>query len=176
MLFFTNFSKHDTGSLHRKTAHCPGSCTVCLILLCCCLAAPCRAENNSGSADNQTLQVTFISLKPGSTIGPSCLRLHADSSLDFSINGEPLTKTGGIWSTQTNRFSASINFSIDKQPSFHYRLELDGYLLWGLHVGRARLREYDRKERQTQEIGFLFYAAPPNFFTAQQHTKESGKQ
>jgi hypothetical protein len=102
--------------------------------------------------------------------------LHADSSLDFSIEGETLINTAGTWSAQTNRFSASVNFMIDKQKSFHYRLELDGYLLWGLHAGRARLREYDSNERQTQEIGFLFYAVPPDFFTAPQHTKESGKQ
>ena len=42
----------------------------------------------------------------------------------------------------------------------------------GLHAGLAHLREYDRSGRLTQEIGFLFYAMPPGFFTAQQRSKE----
>ncbi len=151
------------------------------ILLCCCLGLyayprPCRAQSPSGAADNQTLPVTFISLKPGSTIGASNLDLHADGTLDFSIDGETLIDSRGTWSAQENHFRAAVDFTVDKRASFHYRLTCNGYRLMGLHAGRALLSEYDRSERLTQEIWFLFYAVPPKFFTAQQHAEEDDAQ
>lgn len=152
------------------------------MLLCCCLATlyayprPCQAQSPSIAADNQTLPVTFISLKPGSTIGDSNLHLHADETLDFSIEGETLIDSRGIWSGQENRFRVAVDFTVDKRASFHYRLTLNGYRLMGLHAGRALLSEYDRNGRLTQEIGFLFYAVPPGLFTAQQRAKEDGAQ
>jgi len=61
---------------------------VCLML--CCWLAPlhgpipsCQAQTLADTADNQTLPVTFISLKPGSTIGTSILHLHADGTLEI---------------------------------------------------------------------------------------------
>ena len=128
------------------------------------------------AADNQTLPVTFISLKPGSTIGAANLHLHADGTLDFSIEDETLINSRGTWSQQENRFAAAIDFTVDKRASFHYRLTLDGYCLMGAHAGRAHLREYDSRERLTQKIWFLFYAMPPEFFTAQQRAKKDGAQ
>ncbi len=139
-----------------------------LLCLCCCLAGlhahtqPCRAQNPLDAADNQTLTVKFISLKPGNTIGSAHLHLHANGTLDFSIEDETLINTGGTWSIQTNSFSAAVDFTIDKQVPFHYRLTFDGYRLMGLHAGRALLSEHDRHERLTQEIWFLFYALPPD--------------
>lgn len=148
-----------------------------MVLLCCCLglyAYPrtCRAQSPSDAADNQTLPVTFISLKPGSAIGASNLDLHADGTLDFSIEGETLIDSRGTWSGQENHFRAAVDFTVDKRASFHYRLTCNGYRLMGLHAGRALLSEYDRSERLTQKIGFLFYAVPPGFFTAQQRAEE----
>jgi hypothetical protein len=122
------------------------------------------------------LPVTFISLKPESTIGASNLDRHADGTLDFSIEGETLIDSRGTWSGQENHFWAAVDFTIDKRASFHYRLIINGYRLMGLHAGRALLSEYDRSERLTQEIEFLFYAVPPEFFTAQQRAKEDGAQ
>ena len=153
-----------------------------MVLLCCCLATlymhprPCRAQSPSDAADNQTLPVTFISLKPGSTIGASNLHLHADGTLDFSIDGETLLDSRGTWSQQENRFAATVDFTVDKRASFHYRLIFDGYRLMGADAGRAHLCEYDQQERLTQEIGFLFYAVPPGFFTAQQRAEEDDAQ
>ena len=151
------------------------------MVLCCCLtgllyAHPffCLAQSPSETADNQTLTVTFISLKPGSTIGASTLQLHADKTLDFSIESETLIDSRGTWSQQENRFTATVDFTVDRRTSFHYRLTFDGYRLLGLHAGRALLSEYDHSERLTQEIGFLFYAVPPGFFAAQQHTEKDG--
>jgi hypothetical protein len=91
------------------------------------------------------------------------VHLHADGTLDFSIDGETLINTGGTWSIQTNRFSAAVDFTIDKQTPFHYLLNLDGYCLMGLYAGRVRLCEYNRHERLTQEIWFLFYALPTDY-------------
>jgi hypothetical protein len=151
------------------------------MLLCCCLAGLlhahphfCLAQSPSDAADNQTLPVTFISLKPGNTIGASNLQLHADGTLDFSIDNETLTNSRGTWSQQENRFAARVDFTVDTRASFHYRLVFDGYRLMGLHAGRAHLYEYDRNRRLTQEIWFLFYAIAPEFFTAQQHAEEDG--
>jgi len=177
MIAFTEVSKHDTDSLQRNTnrffgiraGHAPRILTVRVLLwLCCCLAGlcalslPCWAQSSSDAADNQTLTVKFISLKPGNTIGSAHLHLHANGTLDFSIDDETLINVRGTWSTQANRFSASVNFTIDKQAPFHYRLKFDGYRLRDLHAGRAYLYEYDRHERLTQEIWFLFYALPPD--------------
>lgn len=152
------------------------------VLLCCCLATlymqphSCRAQSPSDAADNQTLPVRFISLKPGSTIGASNLDLHTDGRLDFSIEGETLINSRGSWSEQKNHFTAAVDFTVDKRASFHYRLIFNGYCLMDLHAGRALLSEYDRSEGLTQEIGFLFYAVPPGFFTAQQHAEEDDAQ
>jgi len=121
---------------------------------------PCHAQNPVDAADNQTLQVRFISLKPEHTIGSTQLHLHADGTLDFSIEGETLTNTTGTWSIKTNRFSARIDFTIDKQACFHYRLQLDGYYLLGMYAGKASLFEYNQPGRLTQHIRFLFYALP----------------
>jgi hypothetical protein len=178
MIVFTDVSKQDTDSLRRnpdqlsgfRAGHAPRIFTVRVILwLCCCLTIlfvhthPCRAQGPLAAADNQTLSIKFISLKPENTIGDSNLQLHADGTLYFSIEGETLINTRGTWSIQTNRFSASVNFTIDKQTPFHYLLKFDGYRLRGLHAGRATLYEYDRHERLTQEIWFLFYALPPDY-------------
>ena len=122
---------------------------------------PCQAQNPLDTADNQTLPINFISLKPGNTIGASQLYLYADGTLDFSIEGETLINTRGTWSTQTNRFSACVDFTIEKQPSFHYRLQLDGYCLLGMYAGTANLFEYNHPGHLTQQIHFLFYALPP---------------
>jgi hypothetical protein len=128
----------------------------------CVYAHLCRAQSPLSAADNQTLSIKFISLKPENTIGDSNLQLHADGTLYFSIEGETLINTGGTWSIQTNRFSATVDFTIDKQTPFHYLLKFEGYCLMGLYGGRARLCEYDRHERLTQELWFLFYALPPD--------------
>jgi hypothetical protein len=152
------------------------------MLLCCCLATmyvnpcSCLAQSPSGAADNQTLPVTFISLKPGNTIGASSLDLHADGTLDFSIDNETLPDSRGTWSQQGNHFAATVDFTVDKRTSFHYRLIFDGYSLRSAHAGRAHLYEYDRNGRLMQKIGFLFYAVPPEFFTAQQRAEEDGAQ
>ena len=153
------------------------------MLLCCCLAGllyahplSCLAQSPSDAADNQTLPVAFISLKPGSSIGDSTLHLHADGTLDFSIDGETLPDSRGTWSQQTNRFAANVDFTVDKRTSFHYSLIFDGYSLRGAHAGRAYLYEYDRNRRLMQKIRFLFYAVPPGFFTAQQRAEEAGAQ
>ena len=141
---------------------------VCLIL-CCCLtemcvyAHPCRAQSPLSAANNQTLSIRFISLKPGNEIEASTMHLHTDGTLDFSIEGETLINTGGTWSIQTNRFSATVDFAIDKQMPFHYLLNFDGYCLMSLYAGRARLCEYNHHEHLMQEILFLFYALPPDY-------------
>jgi len=140
--------------------------TVCLVLCFCVLGLyaytqPCHAQNPVDAADNQTLPIRFISLKPGNTIGASNLHLHAEGTLDFSIEDETLTNTTGTWSIKTNRFSARIDFTIDKQACFHYRLQLDGYCLLGMYAGTASLLEYNHPGRLTQHIRFLFYALPP---------------
>ena len=178
MISFTDVLKHDTDSLRRnpdqlsgfRAAHAPRIFTVRVLLwLFCCLAGlhahtqPCRAQNPLDAADNQTLTIKFTSLKPGNTIGSAHLHLHANGTLDFSIEDETLINARGTWSTQTNRFSASTNFTIDKQAPFHYRLKFDGYQLRGLHAGRALLYEHDRHERLTQKIWFLFYALPSDY-------------
>lgn len=178
MIAFTDVSKHATDSLRRnsdqlswfRAGHAPRIFTVRVLLwLCCCLAGlhahtqPCRAQNPLDAADNQTLTIKFISLKPGNTIGSAHLNLHTNGTLDFSIDDETLINARGSWSTQANRFSASVNFIIDKMVPFHYRLTFDGYCLMGLHAGRANLCEYDRHELLMQETWFLFYALPPNY-------------
>jgi hypothetical protein len=160
--------KHNANSPRRKFDRYSGSRAAWLMILCCCLSLcalslPCWAQSSSDATDNQTLQITFISLNPKNTIKPSTLHLHADGTLDFSIEGETLINTGGTWSIQTNRFSTAVDFTIDKAVPFHYRLKLEGYHLLGLYAGRARLYEYDRNERLTQEIWFLFYALPPEY-------------
>lgn len=183
-------SQHSSDSVRRsairelgvRTGHASGLRVASAVLLCCCLATlymhprSCRAQSPTDAADNQTLPVTFISLKPGSTIGSSNLHLHADGTLDFSIDGETLLDSRGTWSQEENRFAANVAFTVDKLTSFHYRLAFDGYRLMGLCAGQARLLEYDQQDRLTQEIGFLFYAVPPGFFTAQQRTKEDDAQ
>jgi hypothetical protein len=141
---------------------------VCLVLCCCltemCMYAHlCRAQSPLSAADNQTLSIRFISLKPGNEIEASHLHLHADGTLDFSIEGETLINTRGNWSLQSNRFSAAVDFTIDKQTPFHYLLKFEGYCLMGLYAGRARLCEYERHRRLTQEMWFLFYALPPDY-------------
>lgn len=189
MATFADCSKHSAGSLLKNAARLCESRSghtfrlraVRAVLLCCWLGMyahprPCQAQSSSDTADNQTLPVTFISLKPGSAIGASNLHLHADGTLDFSIEGETLINSRGTWSEQKNRFAATIDFTVDKRTSFHYRLTFNGYRLMGLHAGRAHLCEYDRSERLTQEIGFLFYAMPLGFFTAQQRSKEDDAQ
>ena len=190
MIYSTHVLQHGVGSLRRNSArlrglrskHTGGLRATRAVLLCCCLATlyayprPCQAQNPSDAADNQTLPVTFISLKPGSTIGASHLYLHADETLNFSIEGETLINSRGTWSGQENHFTAAIDFTVDKQTSFHYRLTLNGYRLMGLHAGRAHLCEYDRNRRLTQKIGFIFYAVPPGFFRAQQQTEEDDAQ
>ena len=189
MITFADCSKHSAGSLRKNAVRLCGSRSghtfrlraACAVLLCCCLGMyahprPCQAQSSSNAADNQTLPVTFISLKPGSAIGASNLHLHADGTLDFSIEDVTLIESRGTWSRQKNRFAATIDFTVDKRTSFHYRLTFDGYRLMGLHAGLAHLREYDRNGRLTQEIGFLFYAMPPGFFTAQQRSKEGDVQ
>ena len=165
MIAFTNALKHNAHSPRRKFDRYSGSRAAWLMMLCCCLGlcapSPCWAQSSSDAADNQTLQIKFISLNPKNTIRPSTLHLHADGTLDFSIEGETLINTGGTWSIQTNRFSAAVDFTLVKQISLHYHLTFDGYRLMGAHAGRARLYEYDRNERLTQEILFIFYALPP---------------
>jgi hypothetical protein len=186
MISSTHVSQHGAGSPRKnafrlrglKYGHASGLGAARLMVLCCCLtvlfAQPllCRAQDPADAADNQTLPVTFISLQPGSTIGASILQLHADGTLDLSIEAEALINSRGTWSQQKNRFAARVDFTIDRRTSFHYRLTFDGYSLMGLHAGRARLFEYDGYERLTQKIWFLFYAVPPGFFTAQQPAKE----
>jgi hypothetical protein len=160
--------KHNANLPRRKFDRYSGSRAAWLMMLCCCLglcapSLPCWAKSSSNSADNQTIQIKFISLNPTNTISTSTVHLHADGTLDFSIEGETLINTGGTWSVQTNRFSAAVDFTIDKQTPFHYLLKFEGYCLMGLYAGRARLCEYDRHERLTQEIWFLFYALPPDY-------------
>jgi len=160
--------KHNADSPRRKFNRYSGSRTAWLMLLYCALglctlSLSCWAQNSSNTADNQTLQIKFICPNPKNTIRPSTVHLHADGTLDFSIEGEVLINTGGTWSIQKNRFSAAVDFTIDKQTPFHYLLTFDGYCLMGLYAGRARLCEYDRHRRLTQEIWFLFYALPPDY-------------
>ena len=167
MISFTDVLRHDTDKLRRnsnqlsgfRTAHAPRLFALRILrCLCCSLAGlyahtqPCRAQNPLDAADNQTLTVKFISLKPGNTIRSAHLHLHANGTLHFSIDNEALINARGSWSTQINRFSASANFTIDKQAPFHYRLKFNGYQLRGLHAGCALLYEHDRHERLTQEI------------------------
>jgi hypothetical protein len=189
MISATNGSQHGAGPLRKnavrlhglRSGHASRFRAARMLMLCCCLALyayplPSRAQSPSDAADNQTLPVTFISLKSGSTIGDSNLYLHADGTLDFSIDNETLPDSRGTWSQQESRFAARVEFTVDTQASFHYRLIFDGYSLIGLHAGRAYLYEYDRNGRLTQEIGFLFYAVPPGFFTAQQRAEEDSAQ
>ena len=190
MISFTHVSQHGAGSLRKnavrlwglRSGHSSGFRAARMVLLCCCLATLyvhphyCRAQSPTDAADNQTLPVTFISLKPGSTIGASNLYMHADGTLDFSIDNETLLDSRGTWSQQENRFAARVDFTVDKQSSFHYRLTFDGYSLRGLYAGRAHLCEYDRHERLMQEIGFVFYAVTSDFFTAQQRAKKDDVQ
>ena len=150
MISSTHVSQHGAGSLRKdavrlrglRSGHASGFRAARMVLLCCCLATlymhprSCRAQSPTDAADNQTLAVTFISLKPGSTIGSSNLHLHADGTLDFSIDGETLLDSRGTWSQQENRFAANVDFTVDKRASFHYRLTFDGYRLMGLHAGR----------------------------------------
>ena len=153
-----------TGSLRRRARH-AGPLALRSAFCLCCLAAlavhtpVCLADTTADAADNQTLQITFLSLKPGNTIGPSRLRLRADGTLTFSIAGETLSSLRGTWTRQDRRFSATVDFILDRQPGFHYRLVLDGYTLMDLYAGHARLREHDRHDSLVQEIIFVFYAA-----------------
>lgn len=137
---------------------------LCLCFLagpCTCIS-PCLAQDSpAGVTDNQTLQVSFLSLKPGSSIAPATLRLRSDGTLEMSIANESLTGARGEWSMQGNRFSVSTKFTVDRRPLFHYRLVLDGFGVMGRYAGRARLLEYDRQDRLMQDIGFLFYAEAP---------------
>jgi hypothetical protein len=127
-----------------------------------CLS-PCRAqEAPAGGTDNQTLQLSFFSLNPGSSIAASRLHLGPAGALDISIPGETLTSGRGTWSLQQRRFAASADFTVDGRPLFHYRLILNGFGVMDRYAGRARLLEYDRQDRLMQEIGFLFYAERPN--------------
>jgi hypothetical protein len=191
MISSTHVSQHGAGSLRKnafrlrglKYGHASGPGAARSVLLCCCLAGllhvhplACLAQSPTDAADNQTLPVTFISLKPGSTIGDSNLQLHADKTLNFSIKGETLPDPRGTWSQKKNRFTARVDFTVDRRTSFHYRLTFDGYRLMSAYAGRAHLYEYDQNGRLMQKIGFLFYAVPPKFFTAQQHTEENGAQ
>jgi hypothetical protein len=157
-------SEHDTGRLHCAQARFPCICTVCLLLLCCLVVlcahpCPCRAQEVAAEpSDNQTLHISFLSLKFGSSIGATRLRLHADGTLDLSIENETLSGAGGAWALQGNRFSATADFSVDRRAAFHYRLIFNGYHMMGLYAGRTRLQEYDRRNHLVQEISFLFYA------------------
>lgn len=134
----------------------------------CCLAALavpmrlCIAQDLPDAADNQTLEARFLSLKPGNTIAPSCLTLLNDKTVRFAIEGTPLVNVQGTWSQGQNSFSANVSFAVDKQTSFHYRLEFEGYGMKNLYGGLAYLFEYDSNERLIQKISFLFYAAPPD--------------
>lgn len=132
--------------------------SLCLLAALCACPPPCRAQEPASQSDNQTLQVTFLSLKPGNAIGPSRLRLHTDGTLDFRIDGETLSGVQGAWTQKESRFSATVDFSLDRRTGFHYRLVLDGYSLTGLYGGRARLSEYNAGDRLMQEVDFLFYA------------------
>jgi len=163
---FTNTLKQNVDLPKRTAEQQPQSCAAWLIFLCCLMilsSHPCGAQEPLESVDNQTLSINFINLKPENTIGPSHLQLYADGTLDFSIENEILIITRGSWSLDKNRFTASINFTIDKQTPFHYLLKLDGYCLMGLYTGLARLHELNRNKELTQEIRFLFYALPPDY-------------
>ncbi len=158
------FSEYDTVRLRCAQARFPCICAVCLLLLCflavlCAHPRLCLAQVTAAEpSDNQTLQISFLSLKPGSTIGATSLRLHPDGTIDLSIENETLTGVRGEWALQGNRFSATADFSVDRRAAFHYRLIFNGYHMMGLYAGRTRLQEYDRRNRLVQEISFLFYA------------------
>jgi len=132
---------------------------LCCLVVLCASPRPCRAQEAAEeNSDNQTLRVNFLSLKPGSSIAPASLRLHADATIDLSIENETLSRVGGEWALQDNRFSATADFSVDRRAALNYRLIFNGYHLMGLYAGRARLQEYDRQNRLVQELRFLFYA------------------
>jgi hypothetical protein len=152
---------HITGCAARRALL---RALICLCLLAGPLACPypCRAQDARPEAsDNQTLQVRFFSLKPGSSIAPATLRLRCDNTLGIAFEKEALADVQGTWSLRNNRFSAAAEFTADRRPLFHYRLALNGFGAMGRCVGRARLSEYDRQDRLMQEIEFLFYAEAP---------------
>jgi hypothetical protein len=167
-------SKHNADSLCNDSGRFSGPrahklcATKLLGCLCCCIiilhgyARPCRAQDPPAATDNQTLAVNFISLKPGNTIASTQLKLLNDKTLGFAIEETPLVNVQGSWSQGQNSFSANVWFAVDKQTSFHYRLDFEGYRLKNLYGGLAYLSEYDRNGRLIQKISFLFYAAPPD--------------
>jgi len=154
------YAPHTTSCATRRFLH----ALICLYLLAVpytCLSSCWAQDAPADITDNQTLQVSFFSLKPGSSIGPSRLHLRPGGLLDVSIPGETLTSVGGSWSLQQRRFAAAADFTLDGHPLFHYRLVWNGFGVLGRYAGRARLLEYDRQDRLMQEIIFLFYAEKP---------------
>jgi hypothetical protein len=148
-------------------------------LILCCLAAlavsarTCPAQSFPEDGGNQTLLARFICLKPGNSIAPACLTLQPDKTVGFSIDDTSLVNVQGMWSQGPNSFSAHVSFAVDKQTSFHYRLDFKGYRLKDLYGGRAYLFEYDRSERLFQKIIFLFYAVPPGTLAGRE--KDTGQ-
>lgn len=137
-----------------------------ILILLCFLAAistpACRPhESRQDISDNQTLQASFLSLKPGCSIAPATLHLRTGGALGIAIENEALADARGTWSQQQGRFSAAAEFTVARRPLFHYRLALSGLGMGGLYAGRARLLEYDRQDRLMQEIEFLFHAEAP---------------
>ena len=125
-----------------------------------CADAGPSPDNETKKCGENCYRVTFFSLKQRHSIGDSRFLLHDNGVFEFDIEKEELLDSKGTYSIDGVTFEATAEFTIKKRRLYHYAFSFKGIAIFDTFAaGTARLKEYIKENKLTQEVPFLFFAS-----------------